>query len=97
MNRSLSAWSRVAVKQSCRVTAVNKYDPASVHIQSTAYMIPVHGTYEEDRGGKPTGEVRGYALNGKHSFQPGLSLELTLALGSPQRDTSVPQVILGTV
>lgn len=82
------------MKQSCRVTAV-KCDPASV-LQSTAYMIPVHRTYEENRG-KPTGEVRDYALNGKHSPQPGLSLELTLALGSPQRGSSVPQVILGPV
>lgn len=83
------------MKQSCRVTAV-KCNPASV-LQSTAYMIPVHRTYEENRGGKPAGEVRDYVLNGKHSPQPGLSLELTLALGSPQRDSSVPQVILGTV
>lgn len=53
MNGVLSAWNRVAVKQSCRVTAVNKCDPASV-LQSTAYRIPVHGTYEENRVGKPT-------------------------------------------
>lgn len=88
MNGSLSAWSRGAVNQSCRLTAVNKCHPASV-LQSTAYTILEHGTYEENGVGEPTGEVRGCALNGKHSFQPGLSPELTLALGSPQRDTSV--------
>lgn len=50
------------MKQSCRMTEVKKCDPASV-LQSTA-----HGAYEEDRVGKPTGEVRDYALNGKHSL-----------------------------
>jgi hypothetical protein len=55
------------VNQSCRVTAVKKCDPASV-LQSTAHMIPGHGAYKEDRAGKPTGDVRGYALDGKHSL-----------------------------
>lgn len=40
-------------------------------------MIPVHGTYEEDRVGQPTREARDNDLNLEHSFQQGLSLEPT--------------------
>lgn len=83
---TLPGLSRPTCETSCCVTAVKKRGPTTV-LKSTAYMIPVHGTYEEDRVGQPTREARDNDLNLEHSFQQGLSLEPTPWPWIGRRDT----------
>lgn len=86
MSGTLPGLGRPSRETSCSVTAIKKHDPTTV-LKSTVYMIPVHGTYEEDRVGQPTREARDNDLTLEHSFQQGLSLEPTPWPWIVRRDT----------